>query len=508
MNLEAFQKIAASNLWGNLLPEIYLVALCLLLLVFEMVFRRQDLLLLFRVALWGQVLLLVLMGLSYFGGFPSGREELFGGLLVQTPLTETMRLFFLFGSLLVSYLGTRFLRARNLARTEFFAITLLVTAALMLLVQSNQFVLLFVALETVTVGFYVLVAYARTSGYSLEAGLKYLIMGALSSGLLLFGIVLLYGVAGSPDLAGAVGDPLHFPSLAQFIAAHPDNTLVLAGSLLVLSGIAFKVGAVPFQIWIPDVYQGAPTPVSAFLAVSSKAAGIIVLLTLVTGPFAALSGWTIPLISTVAVLTILYGNLTALPQRNVKRIMGLSGIAHAGYLLMGVVAAMTVDWAVGAIVFYLFTYLLASFGVFGVMALLSEGQDADQELDHYEDLAKRQPLLAAALTVGLASLAGIPPLGGFIGKLVLFIAAFQAGLYTLLAFSVVGVVLSIYYYFGWVREAVFRVWRSAEGAGSATPALPEPRSLTGLDRTALVGLSVLTLILGVAPFVLTWFLQL
>tara|TARA_R100000027_G_scaffold52103_3_gene40858 strand:+ start:35325 stop:36845 length:1521 start_codon:yes stop_codon:yes gene_type:complete len=497
MNLEVFKQISDTNRWGLLLPEIYLVGLALILLVFEMLFRRQDLLLIVRVAIWGQVLLLGLMVLQYLEGFPTGSVTAFSGLLTQTPATEVMRLFFVAGSILVSFLATTYLRRQNLPRTEFFAITMLITVAMMVLVQSSQFVLFFVALETVTIGFYVLVAYCRQSPFSLEAGLKFLILGALSSAILLFGIVFLYGVAGNPALPGHVADSMNFADLASFIAANPTNPLVLIGTCLVLAGVAFKVGAVPFQIWIPDVYQGAPTPVTAFLAVSSKAAGVFVLLTLVRGPFASLHSFLVPLLSTVAVLTILFGNLTALPQRNVKRLMGLSGIAHAGYLLVGVVASMTVDWAVYAVVFYLITYLLASFGVFGVMIQMAGDDDSDQEVDHYEDLGQRHPFLAGVLTVGLGSLAGIPPLGGFIGKLLIFIAAFQAGLYGLLAASIIGVVISIYYYFGWIREAVFRVWRSPEGSPAQEGA--STFTVSTVEIVTLGGLSALTIGIGIFP---------
>jgi len=499
MNLEAFKAISDTNQWGLLLPEIFLASLALVLLVFEMIFRRPDLLLVVRVAVWGQVLLLGLMVLSYLGGFPEGVVTAFAGSIQQSPATEVMRLFFVTGSLLVSFLAMTYLKKQDLPRTEFLSITMLITVGMMLLVQSSQFVLFFVALETVTVGFYVLVSYCRKSPFSLEAGLKFLILGALSSAILLFGIVFLYGVAGSPDLAGTVSDPLNFAELGTFIAANPSHPLVLIGASLVLAGVAFKVGAVPFQIWIPDVYQGAPTPVTAFLAVSSKAAGVFVLMTLVRGPFAALDSFLIPALSTIAVLTILFGNLTALPQRNVKRLMGLSGIAHAGYLLVGVVASMTVDWAVYAVVFYLITYLLASFGVFGVMIHLAGDDDSDQEVDHYEDLGQRQPFLAGVLTIGLSSLAGIPPLGGFIGKLLIFIAAFQAELYGLLAASIIGVVLSIYYYFGWIREAVFRVWRSPENSNALAQAEANPITVSKIEAVTLGGISALSIGIGLFP---------
>lgn len=506
MNIEAFRPFAEANTWGALLPEIFLAGLAVALLLVDTLVSRKDHELIVKVGIWGQILLLGVMVLGYTGGFPSATQELFSGLITQSAVTEIMRIFLLCASILVGVYGAVFLDRQNLPRTEFYAISIIVTAAMMLLVQSTHFLMVFVALETVAIGFYVLIAYSRRSGASLEAGLKYLILSGLSSGMLLFGIVLLYGVAGTPGLAGTAADPLEFSMLGIFIALNPEEPLVLAGTILVLAGVCFKIGAVPFQVWVPDVYQGAPTPVTAFLAVASKAMGFIVLINLVKGPFAGLQELLVPLFSTLAVLTILVGNLGALTQRNVKRLMGLSGVAHAGYLLIGVVACLTVDWAVYAVLFYLVTYFLASFAVFGVMSQLSCVQDEDQELDHYTDLGKRSPALAFVLVVGIGSLAGIPPLAGFIGKLLLFLAAFEAGLFLLIGVAVIGVVISIYYYFGWLREAVFRNWRNPEDrlTGIESP-LPKP---AGPVVALLIGLSVLTVCLGFFPSIVDILLSL
>ena len=204
-----------------------------------------------------------------------------------------------------------------------------------------------------------------------------------------------------------------------------------------------------------DVYQGAPTPVTAFLAVASKAAGFAVLLPLALEVFPSYASLVIPILSAMAAATILFGNIAALTQFNVKRLIGLSGVAHAGYLLLGVIAGFSQPQAVGAVYFYLFAYLLASFAVFGVMTQLGGSDDATQDMDHYGDLARERPFLAAVLAIGLGSLAGIPPLAGFMGKLVIFTAAFKAGHYGLLLVAITGVVLSIYYYFGWIKAACF-----------------------------------------------------
>ena len=490
---EFLRSLTATNDWAAIMPEIMLALLALGLLGAEMVLPRAQQGWIARLAIWGQVLVLAVAMVS-----PScctlEEQTYFSGMIHQTDVTQIMRGFFLISSILVCYLGKVYLAKQTLPRTEFFHLVIIIAAAMMLLVQSANFVMLFVALEAVTVAFYVLVAYCRTSTFSLEAGLKYLILGALSSSILLFGIVLLYGVACNPEMSLSSGDSLNFNELQTFIQMHSDNMIVRIGAILVVAGMCFKIGAVPFQIWVPDVYQGAPTPVTAYLAIASKAAGFVVLLQLLTGPFIGLSELMIPALSLIAAATILFGNFAAVAQRNVKRLMGLSGVAHAGYLLVGVVAAITIPWAQYAVIFYLVTYLLASFAVFGVMAHLAGQDDANQELEHYQNLARNHPFLGGVLAFGLGSLAGIPPLGGFIGKLFIFIAAFQAGLYGLLGISVLGVVISIYYYFGWVREVYFA--NPAEGVTAGA------QPLRGCDRLVLGALVVATVVIGIYPAVL------
>ena len=490
---EFLRSFTVTNDWAAITPEIMLAVLALGLLGAEMVLPRSEQGLIPRLAIWGQVLVLVVtLGFSAYSTVEG--QSFFSGMIVQTDVTQIMRAFFLVSSILVCYLGKIYLLKQKLPRTEFFHLVIIIAAAMMLLVQSSNFVMLFVALEVVTIAFYVLVAYCRTSSLSLEAGLKYLILGALSSSILLFGIVLLYGVAGNPELSFSSADSLNFEALKTFIAIHQDNVLVRIGAILVVAGICFKIGAVPFQIWVPDVYQGAPTPVTAYLAIASKAAGFIVLLQLLTGPFIGLASFMIPVLSFIAAATILFGNFAAVRQRNVKRLMGLSGIAHAGYLLVGVVAALSIPEAKYAVIFYLVTYLLASFAVFAVMSHMAGPDDANQELEDYENLARKRPFLSGVLAVGLGSLAGIPPLGGFIGKLFIFIAAYKAGLYGLLAISVLGVVISIYYYFGWVRTVYF-----SDSKDSA----PEiAGSLCSCDRVVLGALVVATVLVGIFPGVL------
>lgn len=489
--IEFLRGFTATNEWSAILPEILLGVLALGLLGAEMLLSENRRRLIPRIAIWGQ-LLVMLVAAGTVGASLAGERSYFSGMILQSDVTQIMRAFFLVSSIMVCYLGQIYLSKQHLPKTEFYALVLIISAGLMLLVQSHNFVMFFVALETVTVAFYVLVAYCRTSQFSLEAGLKYLILGAMSSAILLFGIVLLYGMAGNPLLVASSHDALNYSELTNFILLNADNVIVRAGALLVIAGVCFKIGAVPFQIWVPDVYQGAPTPVTAYLAVASKAAGFIVLMQLLRGPFIGMSDFLVPILSVIAAATILMGNLAAVTQRNVKRLMGHSGVAHAGYLLVGVIASLSISWAVYAVIFYLVTYLLASFAVFGVMALVAGSDDAFQELDQYENFARKRPFLGGVLAFGLGSLAGIPPLGGFIGKLFLFVAAFQAGLYGLLGIAVIGVVISIYYYFGWIRESYFsdakvEAQESASRAGSVS------------DRFLLGSLVVGIVIVGLLP---------
>ena len=496
MTTEYLKAVAETNDWWAIAPEMLLGCCALALLVMEIVLPKHEHRFIPRVAIAAQALILgfLLWGsYSFYQGTTS-----FGGLLIHTPTGHYGRVFFLLSSLLVCFLGTICLPRTRMPRVEFYHIVMIVTAAMMLLVQSNHFVLFFVALETVTIGFYILVSYFRDNPLTLEAGLKYLVLGALSSAIMLFGIVLLYGAVGKVMIGDVAHTGFEFSVLADFLKHNPDNFLAVAGALLVVGGIAFKIGAFPFHIWIPDVYQGAPTPVTAFLAVASKAAGFAVLLVLVDGPLASLEWVLVPVLSLMAAATIIVGNLSALTQRNTKRLMGLSGVSHAGYLLIGVVASFRVEWAAGAVWFYLFTYLLASMAVFGVMAHLAGTDDTAQELDDYERLARDRPLLAAVLAVGVGSLAGIPPLAGFIGKLMLFIAAFQAHLTWLLAVAITGVVLSIYYYFGWIKAAFFEAWRPAS-AGETQGGRLASLAPTWFSALILSALALATVILGFYP---------
>lgn len=342
---------------------------------------------------------------------------------------------------------------------------LIATAAASLLLKTANFIAFFVLLETLTVCLYALVGSNRGNAHSLEAGVKYLIAGGVSGGLMLFGIVLLYGgaaLAGVPALGN--NDPLGYMTIAMFLSQCPDSLLGLAGAGMVLAGVMFKLGVFPMQFWIPDVYQGAPTHVTFFLATLSKAVGFL-LMFIMLQVFSGVAGTLIPVLLACALISIVYANLTALGQRNVKRLLGLSGVSHAGYLMLGLLAtvSLALEREPGAamlsgvlVSLYLVVYIITVYPIFSVMVRMPQTDDALQNFDDYEKLVKRNPFLAGTLAFGLGSLAGIPPTVGFIAKLGILYALFLAGFYGSIAVMLACVVAGIYYYFGWLRAAFAR----------------------------------------------------
>ena len=353
---------------------------------------------------------------------------------------------------------------------EFVALPLFACAGLMYLVSAIDFVFIFVALELVTVSFYVLVSFTRRNPATLEAGTKYLVLSALSAAFLVYGIAWIFGATGQTNL---------YHLTAAVADAGGNSGAALLGMVFVLVALGFKIAAVPFQIWVPDVYQGAPTPVTAYLSVGSKAAGFIVLVR-VLQPFMHLPQ-TRRLIFVIALLTLIYGNLAALPQTNLKRLLAYSSIAHAGYLLIGVVC-----FDVRAISFYLVAYLLMTLLSFAVLIIVS--QQTGEEISDFDGLAKRSPFLAFAMLIGMVSLAGVPFTAGFLGKFYIFYAAVLQRQIALLVVGVITVGCGFYYYLKIIRAMY---WQSTPNIGK----IP----VNGLSRLAISALLIATVWLGVYP---------
>jgi len=364
---------------------------------------------------------------------------------------------------------------------EFFVLPVFTCAGLMWMASAADFVMIFCSIELVTISFYILVAYMRKSPASLEAGTKYLILGALSTGFLVYGITWIYGMTGQTGLRGI--------SMVLGFVPEASQTALLFGIGLVLVALGFKVAAAPFQFWVPDVYQGAPTPVTAFLSVGSKAAGFVVLMRVIE-PFLAVPTIEARLIAALQILaglTLIYGNLAAMPQTNLKRLLGYSSIAHAGYLLVGV-ASVGSPTAGRAVVFYLAAYLLMTFLAFLVLIPVAKAAGGD-DISDFNGLGRRSPTLALAMLISMLSLAGLPFTAGFLGKFFIFEAAMREQHYALVAIGVVTVACGFYYYLKVVRAMY---WQPAPA--DAAPVVASP-----LTRFAAAFLAALILIIGIFP---------
>ncbi len=357
---------------------------------------------------------------------------------------------------------------------EFFSLPLLTCAGLMYLVSAIDFIFIFVSLELVTISFFVLVSFSRKDAVALEAGVKYLILGGVSAAFLVYGITWIFGVTGETNLQRIT---------TAFASGNIDIQAATFGAVLIVVGLGFKIAAVPFQIWVPDVYQGAPTPVTAFLSVGSKAAGFVVLIR-VLKPFLMLPNMQ-RLLVLLALLTVIYGNLAALPQNNLKRLLGYSSVAHAGYLL---IAVLCLDGP--AMTFYLVAYLLMTLLSFAVLIVVSQ-QNGD-EISGFNGLGKRQPLLAFAMVIAMVSLAGLPFTAGFFGKFFIFAAAIAQKQFLLVAVGIVTVACGFYYYLKVIRA----MYWPAAGQPSVQN---EIITISPLSRLIMVALMVATIVLGVYP---------
>jgi NADH-quinone oxidoreductase subunit N len=425
------------------------------------------------------------------GAWLYGVEDVDRSALAPWLLIDRFSLFFdallCLGGALASLLAGGYLREHDMERGEFYSLLLFATIGAMMVASAGDLLIVFLGLETMSIGAYALTAFRRTSPRSAEGALKYFLLGSFAAAILLYGFALLYGATGHTDLAG-IGDA---------IKEGPPKTMVLIAVVLVLVGLAFKVSAVPFHMWAPDAYEGAPTPATTYMAAVVKCGAFAMLLRVMLTCFAdkGLMSWSAgwpPVLAWIAVLTMTVANLVAGQQESVKRMLAYSSIAHAGYLLVGVTATVhDVPQATSSVLFYLLTYTVSTAGAFGALILCGH---RGAEAVSYEDLSgigRRHPAAALAFSLFLVSLAGIPPTAGFFGKWFVFRAAMDAGFYTLTIIAFLNSVIGVYYY---LRVMVFMYMREpAAGAPFATP------MRSGYVATALVVSAILVLVLGIVP---------
>jgi NADH-quinone oxidoreductase subunit N len=388
-----------------------------------------------------------------------------------------LNVIFLLTGFLTVLISVNYLSKANIERGEYYYLMLFSISGMMLMAQANDLILVFLALELLSIPLYVLSGFARPRLESEESALKYFLLGAFASGFLVFGIALIYGATGSTAL------PVVLTNIGS------GGALGLAGVALLLVGFAFKVAVVPFHMWTPDVYEGAPTAVTAFMSVGAKVGGFAAMIRIFIYALPDLSDTWVPAVAVIAALTMIVGNVVALAQPNVKRMLAYSSIAHAGYIMMGVAAGIGSDTGVSAALFYMLAYLFTNLGAFAVVVAVEQQDGRGVMLDDYKGLARRSPMLALALAYFMLSLTGVPPTGGFSGKFFLFQAALDADLLWL---AIVGAVTSVVSGYFYLRVVYLAIMFDPEGD-------PAPVSNWPALNTAVALTVVVTLILGILP---------
>ena len=414
---------------SHLGPEVILTLTALVLLVAGAVRGERG----GNTITWLSVLVLIGAALWGLEANPTAPVQLFDGALILDKLALFAKTGILLSAALVLTIGAGFLKAENIIKYEYAILVLLATVGMMLMVSANDLLSLYVGLELQSLSLYVLAAFNRKSLRAAEAGLKYFVLGALASGVLLYGMTLVYGFAGTTRFAG----------IAE--AAHTDASVGLViGLVFVLSGLAFKISAVPFHMWTPDVYQGAPTPVTAFFASAPKFAAIVLIARVLMGPFADLSGQWQQVAVALSVLSMAVGYFGAIMQRNIKRLMAYSSIANMGYAMIAVAAGS--QRGMEALLFYMGLYLITTVGIFACILAMRQSEGMVENIDDLAGLSQTRPGLALSFSLLLFSIAGLPPLAGFFGKLLVFQAALDSGLLWLAIYGAVLSVVGAFYY--------------------------------------------------------------
>ncbi|HUR42796.1 MAG TPA: NADH-quinone oxidoreductase subunit NuoN [Aestuariivirga sp.] len=418
------------------LPEIVLAVLAMALLMFG-VFRKEES---FEAVTLGSIVALPIAALTVTWGQDGVG---FGGAFVADTFSRVMKLLTLFGSEVAIVLSVHFFKRENMARFEYPVLILLSTTGMMMMISANSLIALYMGLELQSLAAYVIAAFNRDSPRSSEAGLKYFVLGALSSGMLLYGVSLVYGFTGS------VG----FPQIAAAISASGVQLGLVFGLVFIIAGLAFKISAVPFHMWTPDVYEGAPTPVTAFFASAPKLAAMALFIRVMMTPFTDAAGSWQQIVVFIALASMALGAFAAIGQSNIKRLLAYSSIGHVGFALVGLVAGTR--QGVSGVIIYMLIYMMMTLGTFACVIAMRRGGRHVEQISDLAGLARTDKGLAFVLAVQMFSLAGIPPLAGFFAKYFVFLAAVQAGFYTLAVLAVIASVVGAYYYLRIVKVMYF-----------------------------------------------------
>ncbi len=427
----------------NLVPALPEILLAVAAMAFLMLgaFRRQEST---RLISWLSVAVLALALVMVLAP-PGGRVETFGGMFVTDRFTAFMKALVLLGSALAIVMSLGYLRAERMERFEYPVLIVLATLGMLMMVSANDLIALYLGVELQSLALYVVAAFKRDSRRSTEAGLKYFVLGALSSGMLLYGCSLIYGFTGTTD----------FTVLAESLSADPAQASLglVAGIAFLTAGLAFKVAAVPFHMWTPDVYEGAPTPITAFFAVAPKIAAMALFVRALVVPFIDLSWAWEPFIIPVSIASMVLGSFAAIGQTNIKRLMAYSSIGHVGYALIGLAAGSAEG--IRGVLIYMAIYLPMNVGAFACILLMRRKTGMVEDIDELAGLSRNSPMIALMLAIFMFSLAGVPPLAGFFGKFYVFLAAVDAGLYTLAVVGVLASVVGAFYYVRIVKLMYF-----------------------------------------------------
>ena len=449
-------------------PEVFMAVAAMVLLILGVFSEKLS----STVLTWLALAVMIIAGVLVLRTAPT---TAFNNLFLVNPFTGFAKILMLIGAGLTSLMINSWAQREGTARSELPVLVLFATIGMMMMISANDLISLYVGVEMQSLSLYVLAAYHRDSRRATEAGVKYFVLGALASGLLLYGSSLVYGFGGTTTFDGL--------ALAVKDGAHSLGLMI--GIVFVIAGLAFKVSAVPFHMWTPDVYEGAPTPITAFFSVAPKIAGLCLFLRVLVGPFSNMIEQWQQVVIFISIMSMAWGAVAALAQKNIKRLMAYSSIGHVGYALIGLVVGNE-EGARGLLV-YLLIYLFMNVGTFAVIMSMRVNGKNVEDISDLSGMAKNHPIMAAMLAMLMFSMAGIPPLAGFLGKFYIFVAAVNAGFVWLAVIGVLASVIGAVYYIRLVKIMYF---------DEAATAFDAPDKLTG---TLMVGCGVLMLVMFVLP---------